>query len=422
VKIKESITHLLIPQVIPGYKISFFILLLGSFLITSKMGLLLQPRSLYLIDLGMSLSLYGLLLGIGWGLMFFFQSAAGRFSDILKNRKTIVLYVLVLDILFLSVFLATKSIVPLAIVFVIEVILQSIVFQLMLVMLSDVVDSDSYGAGYGIYKAFGSLGWAICAAFSGFIFMALGFKVLVIGAIIAQLLIFLLFYKFKEPPFHSEKQELVNNPDKFELREIISWPFLAVCFLYLFIMFQNKAGITYFYVYMTKNMLVTAAFAGIVIAVAGLIEIPLTLFGGKIYDRFHPRALLIWGCLIGSLRWVILPYIQNPYLLFLLQIPQAIIITVIFVGFPSYTAKISKPNLRGTMFGILGSISSIGAIAGPVVIGRLGEILGLRSAIQINGGFGVTGVIIFILILFISQFHSAKIHKRQKDSVCCTHS
>jgi MFS family permease len=95
---------------------------------------------------------------------------------------------------------------------------------------------------------------------------------------------------------------------------------------------------------------------------------------------------------------------------------------VIFVGFPSYTAKISKPNLRGTMFGILGSISSIGAIAGPVVIGRLGEILGLRSAIQINGGFGVTGVIIFILILFISQFHSAKIHKRQKDSVCCIHS
>ncbi len=396
--LSQYIADVFRPKGREGYARSYYLLLSASFLITTKIGLLSQARAVYLTDLGMSLSLFGILTSIGWGMLFFSQSIIGRLSDILPKRKYIVLVFLIIDGILLSGYLVSENIIFLAFVLTIGTVLHSQVFRLLMTMMSDVSESNSYGASFGLYKAMGSFAWMIAAVIAGFVFERIGFHVLVIASMATQGAIFILVSVLREPPREEDEETRKKKPP---FREIFTYSFIAVCLLQLFIHFQSKAGIAYFFIFMTRHMLLPASFAGIIMAIAGLYEIPLTILGGRLFDKINPRVLIIAGSLFGVVRWILLPHIDNPYLLFFIQIQHAVIITIIFVGIPSYVSRISDPRYRGTVFGIIGSAESIGSTAGPAVIGHVSDTLGMDKAMMINGSIGAFGVAAFAALSYL---------------------
>ena len=59
-------------------------------------------------------------------------------------------------------------------------------------------------------------------------------------------------------------------------------------------------------------------------------------------------------------------------------------------------AALTPPGRAGEFFGFWGLFGKLGGVIGPLTMGELATHLGYRSAVLINGGFFVVGLLILL--------------------------
>ena len=145
-------------------------------------------------------------------------------------------------------------------------------------------------------------------------------------------------------------------------------------------------------------------------AVMALINMLLTFPAGALVDRFGAKATIMPSAVVSLLAYLLFIPVDSPW-------PFAGAALVLSVGSgvlgpapPAYAAEVAPAGQRGAAMGLFRSISDIGFVLGPLVVGVLVDSLGFGWALTVNGGVLVVTALIF------SQFAAAGVAGQKKDA------
>ncbi|MFP5111557.1 MFS transporter [Bacillaceae bacterium C204] len=133
--------------------------------------------------------------------------------------------------------------------------------------------------------------------------------------------------------------------------------------------------------------------------VSAMSELPFLLFGHKIIQRFGIPVVLLGTAFFAGLRWLLLYFVHNPYLVLPIQMLHGLIFIVLSVTIAIFINQEVPKELKAsgqTMNGLisLGLARIIGSMAGGVA----SEYLGMREVFLYSA---VVAFITFIAFLFI---------------------
>ena len=118
------------------------------------------------------------------------------------------------------------------------------------------------------------------------------------------------------------------------------------------------------------------------------VEIPLVISSGAGLNRFGARGLLTLGVLAGGLRWTLSGFVNDLYVIYLIQMLHGVMVAGLVLGAPLYLDTVVPERLRSTGQALLSMVGvGIGGIASNAGAGWLLEHLG-PDAPYIFSGIG----------------------------------
>jgi MFS transporter, PPP family, 3-phenylpropionic acid transporter len=142
---------------------------------------------------------------------------------------------------------------------------------------------------------------------------------------------------------------------------------------------------------------------------ASLSELPFLLFGHKIIERFSIPVVLVGTAFFAGLRWLLLYFVHNPYLVLPIQLLHGAIFIVLSVTLAIYINQEVPKELKAsgqTMNGLisLGLARIIGSMAGGIA----SEYVGMREVFLYNS---FVAFITFIVFIFVFLKESKAVQK-----------
>jgi multidrug resistance protein len=134
----------------------------------------------------------------------------------------------------------------------------------------------------------------------------------------------------------------------------------------------------------------------------------ITIFpAGRLSDRFGRKAVITPGCLIAAASLVMLAQSYSYHFLLLTCIVMGLGIGISGPTPSAYVADIVPRESYGTAMGTYRAISDFGFAIGPVLLGWLADIQGLRFSLLFNSVF-------LFLIVLIFQLKAKEPHRPQR--------
>ncbi len=133
--------------------------------------------------------------------------------------------------------------------------------------------------------------------------------------------------------------------------------------------------------------------------VSAMSELPFLLFGHKIVERFGIPAVLLSTAFFAGLRWILLYFVHNPYLVLPIQLLHGLIFIVLTVTLAIYINQEVPKELKAsgqTLNGLLGL--GLARIIGSMAGGVASDYVGLRTVFLYSGLAAFVTVIIFVFI------------------------
>ena len=380
-----------------------------GFLSTGMMALISFPRSLCLVDVGISVAIYGLLISISNVLICMSNIALGVVIDKYDGLEKVLNTSVLLSVLCHFIFAVTEKPQILALAFVLETTACKI-FTTFIYKAIAAISGDNFGTNLGKFKIAGSVAWVLFAATSGYIVSFFSFKVLVIFVIGMGILKLFLLHRlldFYHRCSNIKTQRTVKVPIAF------SAGLINLMFLYMLMQLQSNGGFSYLQIYFSKDLGLNNIVSGYIISTSGLFEIFISVFVGKYCDisMNASKRAVIAGCTLSAIRWLILAETDSVILLIFTQFLHGVMICTINIAFMSYLGRIVKKELLGTMMGIMGAISSFGTIFGAGIFGFFSERYTLKAAYAGLGVFSIIGVFVYILSEHVAVSFKQTRHK-----------
>lgn len=129
----------------------------------------------------------------------------------------------------------------------------------------------------------------------------------------------------------------------------------------------NASAMSFMTVYVTQSLGLDVLWAGIALGVAAGLEIPALLLLGRLSKRFSAQRLIIIGCTVGVVYYVLLALVQTPVGLLGIQLLNAwCFATIAGTGLTLFQRIIVRPGLSTSLYmnaRRVGAILSGGVIA-----------------------------------------------------------
>lgn len=393
-------------NVISGYIITFYSMVIAAFLSTGLQGLLKFPKSTYMNEIGITLSIYGALISVGYILQFIANGLIGNLSDRTGEKRKFLIAFVGLDFLTHVAFFITKNIYILAVAFVLQSLCGGIFRSINFAIISNISIEGREGKNFALYNIGGSFGWMIFSLTNGVLLTLLDYKALFLcGVILSGIELVIIAINIKNPVIKNNKDigtevNDISLPDEKheEINKGVIIRIIGIYALFLLTNLNHLGGFYYLQFYFNSELNLSVMVSSIVIASSGFFEIPLSLITGKLIAKLDTMPVIIVGCILGSIRWLILTFAQGPGLLFLVQLLHACVICVISVAMTTYLSKIVPQYYKGTAYGLFNSMGSVGTMIGPLIVGLLSDNFGIKTAMRVNSLFGILGIIIFLLM------------------------
>lgn len=266
------------------------------------------------------------------------------------------------------------------------------------------VEAKKTAIAFGYFDTIANFGWVIGALFG--IVLVKHFSITELLLVIAptSLVGLLITLKLRHTEKITKTEEVIFEK-KFTFKNIFSWStgLKSVIILNFFISLLVTA-VTFFLPIEAYNKGASLSQV-ILIGIAGAIPV---LFGfkiGKILSKngikLLNKSLILFSFLIFSLSlsssyaWIIFVYFA-----------VSIILEVISVASNHLISVFTPPEHFSDVDGIVGSITSIGAMSGPILVGAMFDVIGIKT----------TYLLLSCVMLFIS-FSFLFIHKKNKLNV-----
>lgn len=207
------------------------------------------------------------------------------------------------------------------------------------------------------------------------------------------LVCWLLSLKFPVIIGHVEKKQQIN------FREIMANKLLIGIVGFYFVFNLGLAFYYNFYPIYFVSIGGDSAIIGTIMFVAAVSEIPILLLVRKVIDRVGVKKLLIVAALATVLRWVLLSFLLNPYLIVATSLLHGIGFTSFSYSVITYINKVIPKSLRArgqTLNVLLGHV--IPRIIAGYIGGVASDLIGTDRVILINAVILAVATIVFILL------------------------
>lgn len=381
-----------------------------GFLSTGMMALIGFPRSLCLVDVGISVAIYGLLISISNVFVCMSNIVLGVVIDKYGGLENVLNISVLLSVLGHFTFVVTEKPQLLVLAFVLETAACKI-FTTFIYKAIAVISGANYGANLGKFKIAGSVAWVLFAATSSYIVSFFSFRMLVVLVVGMGILKFFLLHRlldFYRRCSHIKTQRTVKVPIVF------STGLINLMVLYMLMQLQSNGGFSYLQIFFSKDLGLNNIVSGYIISSSGLFEIFISVFVGKYCDisMNASKRAVIAGCILSAIRWLILAETDSVVLLIFTQFLHGVMICTINITFMSYLRRIVREELLGTMMGIMGAISSFGTIFGAGIFGFFSERYTLKAAYTGLGAVSVIGVFVYMISECIAASYKQTRYKR----------
>ncbi|KJS19435.1 MAG: hypothetical protein VR72_18455 [Clostridiaceae bacterium BRH_c20a] len=378
-----------------------YLLGLHYFLYYKAISFLIPFLPLHLATRNFDVGEIGLILSLGPFIMIFSQPLWGLWSDRLQASKKVLILLLIMSMLTVWGYYLAHS-------FLLTILAVSVFyfFQSPITPISDSLVLANLGAdvaNFGLYRLWGSIGFAI-----GVIFMG---KVLENYSTIWIFISFVLIYfitlgnVFNFP----DKNRQIKLPLNFfpDLKSLISNKNLIYFFLLGFLVQLPFGAYNSFFSLYFKSLGGDTSNLGWAWALAALSEVPVFFSAQKILSKYSHKHLLCFAAMIYGIRWIIQALIASPNYLLVLSLTQGLTYSVFYFAAVDYINLYTPVSLKTTGQTVFGAICfGLGPMSGSLLAGWLvkwygysfmfsffGVICILTSIIYYKGKLGETSPI-----------------------------
>lgn len=255
---------------------------------------------------------------------------------------------------------------------------------------------DRRGRAFGIYNAVKGAGYVVAPALGGWLVHGYGFAaIFVVSAAVGALALLLSLAL----PADRGKADL-DDDDDLSPRELLAalaaphlLPIYAVIVVNMFLV-GILFGFLPVYLYAIGY---TPVQSGLVISLATLSYLLVQPLAGGLADRVDTRRTVLAGLLLAALAIGTVAFSSGLPLLAIAALAGAGVGTVWTNG-DALVSKLADPNRLGVSIGAAQSFKELGDMLGPLVIGALTQLLGVRAGFVICGTLGLAFVIILGLV------------------------
>lgn len=363
--------------------------------------------SLYLLELGASLEVIGLLSVIQGSSYLILQLPGGFLADRIGRKKVIVYFTLT-NVLAPTVFLwATtwEQIIPGILIGA----LSSVYMPAFNAMISESIPYKRRGAGYGAYRMITSIPWAFSPLFGGILMDWLGLvygvrlflQFMILVTITITIIRALTLRETLAAPAKGEEKEKEGS----SLSAFKQAP-RAIYFMLLtgsISSFGLNLIMPYIVIYARESLKLSYTEWGLISMVTGLISMFLAIPGGMLSDKIGRRLSILIGKLMSPLSFLGLTLSTNFTHVFLSQT-----ISAVGSGFglgaygeqggpawQSLIADLIPSKMRARIMGMMGTMTGLSGLPSPMIGGYLYNTYSPQTAFIAAASLGIVGTVIF---------------------------
>ncbi|MBV7331201.1 MFS transporter [Chloroflexi bacterium TSY] len=362
------------------------------------MGMIVPTFSLFATGLGASLALVGALTGM-MGLTSIFASVpVGVLSDLQGRKKIIVAGMLLFA---LSSFLYTVVPNPL-LLFPVRILASlgaAAVFMVGVAYVGDVVPRPERGPALGLYSTAMALGFTIGPAIGGLVAERYGYGASYrVAAGIALIGLWAAMHGLasdssSQPAHRQDAVSTTKTTLAAKLHLLVRDPgMLAASLANL----GNNIAFTTIFSFLplyAASLSIGDAMLGSMFASRGFASTCSRIPTGLLTLRTSGRTLMIAGLSLAALLLLVLAYTTSPFVLALLLIGDGIAYGLFLTAGQAHVTKLAAEEDRGRAMGVYTMAGSIGAAAGPLVMGSLAEWFGLRIVFLFAASFAILAAV-----------------------------
>lgn len=363
-------------------------------------GIFSPTFSLYAAGLGASLTLIGVLSSVVGLTRILSSVPIGVISDA-RGRKG----VLVAGMLFLAVscFLYTvvrhpSLLIPIRVLTGLAV---SSTFFIGIAYVGDMVDKAHRGVAIGVYTTCMGLGFTLGSGLGGEMAASLGYDITFRLAAVAALVgVAVAWWGLGASP----KREVSHAPAlsfSTRLGLLVREPHLFAASLgNLLVILMFDAAIVNFFPLYAASLFISQAVIGSMFAVRALVSTSVRLPTGVLTARVSSRNLMVIALVLGMVMVFAICCLNDPVALTVVLAGEGVCFGMFLTAGQAFIAEHFAESERGAALGVYGTTGSIGSTAGPVVLGAVADLWGLRAVFWLTGALVLVGIAVLLIMSY----------------------
>lgn len=336
---------------------------------------------LYIIDLGASYTMLGIIVSIYGAVQLVTQIPIGRLSDRI-GRKGLIILGLISFTIMPPLYIHATSAYLLIPIRMLGGVGASAVWPLAMALIIEQADSQGRGAAMGWYNASFYSALAFGPLIGGALYDLFGLEApFYFWALLGLASILIVLIKVKEP----ERRAVLSKTATAGIKEGLILPgymatFLACCGVVLWMGIVGGFNFTMLPSYASGLGLSTTEVGLLYLVYGGTMALS-NIYFGRQADRGRRKRLIVLSCLLGTISFGLLIFAGSLLQALLLL---AALGTSLGIGNPAAAALIADTTCasrRGEIFGIFNTARMTGVVIGPLIAGLTADMYGVNGAI-----------------------------------------
>lgn len=223
-----------------------------------------------------------------------------------------------------------------------------------------------YKENYGVYRLWGTLGFILTSAVSGFVLEQTGLRGMFVAFPLAMVGFWLITQRLPNEPAPATTSNFGKG-----IQEMMAQPaFVLFTASVLLLWTGAMAGLNFVSV-IAKDMGATERLVGLISTVAAIAEIPLLQYSNRVLRKFGPVRLLVIAMIAYILRLFLYAFMPSASWVLWLSLLQGISFCPFLIGSVAFIYEMAPDHLKSTSQGILGTITQLGSLSAALFGGWL---------------------------------------------------
>ena len=352
----------------------------------ASIGILWSFEAVRMKDMGIGETAIGIILGVSSGIFILSSLVWGRVADKFLWHRKIAIWGSLLFGLLLLYFSICSTVWDFAIYGTLKAVAAPMIFGMMPALAVESFGRERQGRDFGVYRAFGSLGFILGAMVLPLIFNEIGNV-----ARAASLFIFvscLLLVQLPEPEAKSSSAARVDP-------RFLNVGIKLFLFSYFFIALSEPA-IGGFYSAYVRHLGGTTRLLGLFFGLMGFMALVFLPLVGKWLDRANPTFVLSIAFLAQPIRVFLTSVIGEPEMLWIPLLLHGLCWGGIEVAAIIYLTRLAGAGNKATVLSYYMATRMLGNFLGAAIAGYLAEHLGYVFMFRVMSMIALAGVVFYV--------------------------